>query len=81
MAYYPGQITRIICQQINPEAYELQRRFEEVKAVTRDFGKDSEAVQRAMEYYQETRQGLIDLLQVALDNLKAEENETLDWIE
>ena len=80
MAYYPGQITRIICQQINPEAYELQRRFEEVNACARDFGKDSQAVQRAREYYQETRQGLIDLLQRALDNLKAEENETLEWI-
>ena len=80
MAYYPGQITRIICQQINSEAYELQRRYIEATAMARDFGKDSNAFKRAREYYQETRLGLINLLQTALDNLKAEENETLEWI-
>lgn len=76
MAMYPSQITRVICQQINSEAYELQRRYENVKSYAKK--KDFQAVQYAMESYKETRQGLIDLLQIALDNLKAKENETLE---
>jgi len=76
MAMYPSQITRIICQQIAPEAYELQRRYEEVNDYARYFGKDSNAVTTAKLYYQHTREQLIDLLQLALDNLKAAENET-----
>ena len=80
MALFPSQITRIICQKIAPEAYELQRRYADVSSYAKEFGKDSQAVQRAVGYYQETRQELIDLLQRALDNIKAEENETLEEI-
>lgn len=75
MAYYPSQITRVICQQLLPEAYELQRRYDFLRETIADFGADSHAARNALLNYQETRQSVIDFLQVSLDNLKAEINE------
>lgn len=81
MSYTVGQITRTVICNAAPLAYDLQRTFDEyvhlknqtcLSSLADDY-REYEASHYWKKYLEE-RQELIDTLEIALRNLKAEEN-------